>query len=364
MKIREITRHLEEIAPLHLQESYDNSGLQIGNPDDEATGALICIDINEAVLDEAVAKKANLVISHHPLIFSGIKKITDTTSTGRIVRNAIQNNLHLYALHTNLDAAPAGVSAKMAEKLGLTNMRVLDPLRDKLVKLVFFTPHSHAEQVRQAIFQAGAGHIGNYDSCSFNSEGKGTFRGNDQTNPFVGQQGALHTEDEIRTETIFPAYLTDTILRALRAAHPYEEAAYDIYPLKNEWTTHGMGIIADTAKPVEASEFLSFVKKTFGCGCVRHTLVNDKKISRIALCGGSGSTLIPNALAAGAHLFITADLKYHQFFDYGQQILLADIGHYESEQFTKELIFDCLTKKFTTFAVHFSETNTNPIQYL
>lgn len=364
MKVREIIAHLEQTAPLALQESYDNCGLQVGDAQAEANAALVCIDVTEDILVEAESVGANLIISHHPLIFSGIKKITPATAVGRIVQQAIRKNLHIYALHTNIDSAPGGVSIRMAKKLGLVNVRVLEPATDKLIKLVVFVPHSHADAVRDALFTAGAGHIGNYDSCSFNLSGQGSFRGNDQSQPFVGKAGARHFEEEIRIETILPEYLTQQAIKAMAGAHPYEEVAYDLYPLKNAWPTTGFGAIGDTPEPVSPAAFLQQIKHIFGCRCIRHTPLSGRKIRKIAVCGGSGSSLIGKAIGAAADMFVTADLKYHQFFDFAQQIVLADIGHYESEQFTKELIFDCLTKKFTTFAVHFSKTNTNPIQYL
>lgn len=364
MKVKEITSYLEQVAPLAFQESYDNCGLQVGDPQAEATAALLCIDVTEAILEEAETVGANLIISHHPLLFTGIKKITPATPAGRIVQRAIRNSINIYSIHTNIDSAPGGVSIRMAEKMGLANIKVLDPVKDKLVKLVVFVPINYADAVRNALFASGAGHIGNYDSCSFNLSGRGSFRGNDLSQPFSGTPGTIHFEEEVRIETILPEYLTQKVIHSMIDAHPYEEVAYDLYPLNNPWPVTGFGAIGELTTPVLPDVFLREIKEVFGSQCIRHTQLPGHKIKKIALCGGSGSALIGKAINSGAEMFVTADLKYHQFFDFAPQITLVDIGHYESEQFTKELIFDCLTKKFTTFAVHFSKTSTNPIQYL
>lgn len=364
MKLSEITAFLDSEIPLTLQESYDNCGLLIGNKIDEISGVLICLDITEEVLEEASAQNCNLIISHHPLIFSGLKSLTGKTQTERLVLTAIQQNLAIYALHTNLDNHSMGVNRMLCEKLGILNAQILKPQSGNLRKLVTFCPISHAEQVREAIFNAGAGHIGNYDSCSFIAEGNGTFRALQGAVPFVGKLGVLHIEPEIRIETIIPSFLETEIVSALVKAHPYEEVAYDIYPLGNSNSQTGAGMIGNLPHAVLAEDFLLEVKKILNLGCVRHTTLKNKFVQRIAVCGGSGSFLIKDAISSDADIYMTGDIKYHDFFIPENRIILADIGHYESEQFTKELIYTLLKKKFTTFALFISGTNTNPVNYL
>jgi dinuclear metal center YbgI/SA1388 family protein len=325
--------------------------------------ALLTIDVTEEVLDEAIQKGANLIISHHPLIFGGLKRITGATPVERILIKAILHQVAILSVHTNLDNVISGVNAKLAEKLGLTDCRILQPSEGKLRKLVTFIPSEHLEPVRQAVFNAGGGHIGNYDQCSFNLEGTGTFRGNDQTNPFAGEPGKFHTEREIRMETIYPVWLENRIIRALLEAHPYEEVAYDIYPLENRPGISGAGMVGNLTIPVDENSFLKTLKETFGVPVVRHSPLRGQTVSRVAVCGGAGSFLIRDAIAAGADLFISGDFKYHQFFEPAGKMVIADIGHYESEQFTKELFYELLTKKFPTFALHLSEVNTNPVNY-
>jgi len=363
MQVKDVARAIEQFAPLQFQESYDNAGLCIGNPDSEVTGILLTIDITEAVLDEALAKNCNLIVSHHPLIFSGLKKISGKTMVERCVIKAIQNNLSIYSAHTNIDVVSRGVSYKLCEKLGLINCRVLSPLKGELQKLATFVPKEYAEKVRDALFKAGAGNIGNYDSCSFSQSGKGSFRGNEKTIPFAGEKGKLHFEDEIRIETIFPKYLQNNIIDALKNVHPYEEVAYDLYPLDNSFEIAGMGMIGELPENAEEINFLKKIKELFSVGCIRHTNLRGKPVKKIAVCGGSGSNLLNVAIHKGADLFITGDFKYHQFFEADGKIVIADIGHYESEYFTKEIFYDLLIKIFPKFAVHFSNINTNPINY-
>jgi dinuclear metal center YbgI/SA1388 family protein len=363
MQVRGITDHIESFAPLAYQESYDNAGLQTGDPGQEVTAVLICVDVTDAVIKEALRLEANLIISHHPLIFSGLKKLTGSNYTERLVIKAIRHNLSIYAAHTNLDSVLTGVNHKMAERLALKNIRILLPMADQLRKLVFFVPVDHAAPVRQEIFKAGAGHIGNYDMCSFNAPGEGTFRGSEDSDPFVGEKGTMHTEPELRVETIFPKEREGRIIQALLRAHPYEEVAYDIYPLTNQYDRAGSGAVGELQEPVDEQTFLQLLKNRFNTPVVRHTGFLDRKIKRVALCGGSGSFLLSGAIASGADAFVSGDFKYHQFFDADGRILVADIGHYESEQFTKEIFYELLTKKFPKFAVHLSEVNTNPVNY-
>lgn len=363
MKLKEITQYLEQIAPPGYQESYDNAGLITGNPDMEIQSALLCLDVTEEILQEAVQLGSNLIISHHPVIFKGIKKLTGSTETERIVILAIQHGIALYAAHTNLDNVPEGVNGKLAEKLGLQHPRILEPLKDNLVKLVVFVPESSAEAVREAIFEAGAGVIGNYDQCSFNLSGTGTFRGNEKSNPFVGKPLIRHSEAEIRIETILPKLLKHSVIKAMLAAHPYEEVAWDLYPLENENPYLGAGMIGEIDES-DALDFLHHIKKTLKAGCIKHTRLTGKKIKRVALCGGSGSFLLKRAIQEKADLFLSADFKYHDFFEAEGKIIIVDAGHFETEQFTIELFYELLKKKFPTFACNLSKTGSNPVFYL
>ncbi|MFA8433670.1 MAG: Nif3-like dinuclear metal center hexameric protein [Marinifilaceae bacterium] len=364
MKVRDIVSAIEEMAPLSYQESYDNAGLIVGRPQDEVTGVLICLDVVEKVVEEAKAKGANLIIAHHPIVFKGLKRFNGNNYVERTVMAAIREGIAIYAAHTNLDAVQGGVNSRICEKLGLEDPRVLSPIEGDLKKLVTFIPTDHAEMVRNALFDAGAGCIGNYDSCSYNLEGTGSFRGGENTQPFVGKQGVVHLEPEVRVETIFPRHLQGKVLSALQDAHPYEEVAYDIYSLDNANTQVGIGMVGELSEPMDTMDFLSKVKEVFEAGVVRYTSIVKPQISRVAVCGGSGSFLLKNAIAAQADIFITGDFKYHEFFDAEDRIVIADIGHFESEQFTKEIFYERVTKKFPNFAVLMSEINSNPINYL
>jgi dinuclear metal center YbgI/SA1388 family protein len=364
MKIKEVTYELERIAPLSLQESYDNAGLLVGNSDVEISKILISLDVTERVIEEALSKGCNLIISHHPVIFKGLKRITGGTYVERIVASAIKNDIALYAIHTNLDNVDSGVNSILCDKMGLINKKVLSPKRELLRKLVVFCPVDYADKVREAVFEAGAGKIGNYDSCSYSGKGTGSFRGSEDTSPFVGEKGKLHFEEEIRIETIFPVYREREIISALIEAHPYEEVAYDIYSLINEFLSVGAGMTGELETEVDEIDFLNRVKKITGAGCVRHTKLTGRKIKKVAVCGGSGSFLIGDAKRSGADIFLTGDIKYHEFFDADEKLVIADIGHYESEQFAKDLIYSVLIKKFPNFAVLISEMNTNVVNYL
>jgi len=363
MKLKELLDYFEQIAPNSLQESYDNSGLQVGSPGQEVSKGLICIDVTPEVVKEAISKNCDLIIAHHPLIFKGLKSITGNHYTEKVIINAIKHNIAILSLHTNLDNVQKGVNHKLGAKLGLKNIRVLLPKKGLLRKLVAFCPLSHADQVRAAIFEAGAGQIGEYDCCSFNLEGNGTFRAGQDANPFIGKKNEIHFEPEVRIETILPAYLETRVISAMIKSHPYEEVAYDVYPLENEFGRVGSGMLGELEIPLSENDFLEMLKLRLRIPCVRHTAFKGQAIKTVAFCGGSGSFLIPNAIASGAQAFVTGDLKYHQFFETENKILLADAGHYETEQFTKELLYDIVNKKFTKFALLISGVNTNPVNY-
>ncbi len=364
MKLKEIFALFDSHAPFSLQESYDNSGIQVGSPEMEIQAALICLEVTDKVVEEAMAKACNLIISHHPLIFSGIKSLTGRTTVERVLLKAILNNIAIFSAHTNFDKFLNGVNSRISDKLDLVNRKVLRPVNGQLLKLSFYVPVEQAEIVRQKIFEAGAGVIGNYDYCSFNVEGTGTFRASDSANPFVGQRGVMHKEKEIKVETVIPSFLSKRIITALLENHPYEEVAYDLYPLLNDHFNIGMGLIGEFRSPLPKLDFLKKLKREFNCGCIRYTNYSGENICKVAVCGGSGSFLLEDALSSGADAFVSADFKYHQFFEGEDKILIADIGHYESEQYTKELFYELVTKKFPKFAVHLSEVNTNPINYL
>ena len=363
MKIKNIIAELEIFAPLSYQENYDNAGLIVGSSDNKFNAALLCIDITEEIIDEAIKKKANLIVSHHPIIFSGLKSITGKNYIEKCIIKAIKNDIAIYSSHTNMDNVFNGVNKKICEKLDIKNYKTLAPVKNKLKKIVTFIPEQHADKVRNALFAAGAGHIGNYDNCSYSSAGKGSFRALKDTKPFVGKINEIHFEKEIRIEIIFPDYLQDRLINELKNKHPYQEVAYDIYSLDNTSENIGAGMIGELEQEIEEKEFLTKIKQVFKTKTIRHTNFLNKKIKKVAVCGGAGSFLLQNAINKEADIFITGDFKYHQFFDAERKILIADIGHYESEQFTKDIFYDILTKKFPNFAFYFSEINTNPVNY-
>ncbi len=362
--VQEVVSYLNGIAPLAWQESYDNSGLLVGDPEGEVTTVVITVDVTEEVVAEAVRLGAQLIVAHHPIIFKGLKKLTGETYAERTVLAAVRAGTAIYAGHTNFDSLHGGVSTRMAQWLGLQDIRLLAERRGTLRKLVTFVPHDHAERVRQALWDAGAGTLGGYDRTSFNVRGEGTFRGNENTHPFVGEPGLLHTEPETRIETIFPAHLESRVIAALLEAHPYEEPAYDIYALENSTPTNGTGALGTLPQPMTEEAFLQQLKERFRTRCVRHSPLTGRPVRRVAVCGGTCSFLLPEAIRQQADVFVTADVKYHEFFDADGRILLADIGHYESEQVIKEVFHELLSKKFPNFALHFSKSITNPINYL
>jgi dinuclear metal center YbgI/SA1388 family protein len=363
MKISEITSFLESVASTILQESYDNAGLLTGNSNWDCTGIITTLDAAEAVVQEAINKKCNLIVAHHPIIFGGLRKITGKNYVEQTVIAAIKNDIAIYAMHTNLDNVLHGVNAAIADKLGLVNRRILQPKNGMLKKLFTFVPVEFAENVRSAIFNAGGGHISNYSECSFNTAGQGTFKPGEGTNPFTGKRGIRHTEDEIKMEMIFPAWQEKTILAAMIDAHPYEEVAYDIVALDNQNQQVGSGLLGELPEPIAETALLELLRQKFNLSVIRHTPLLGRPVKKIALCGGAGSFLIGTAVAAGADFYITGDVKYHEFFDANNRMVLTDIGHYESEQFTIDLLFDILSQKFPTFAIQKTGVKTNPVLY-
>ena len=360
--VNQVIQHLEEIAPLSYQESYDNAGLLIGNREMHVKKGLICLDVTQCVINEAIEKGANLIVSHHPLIFNPLKKITGGSPCENSIIQAIKHDIAIYAMHTNLDNIACGVNKLFAEKLQLQNCKILKSANENLCKLITYTPNDYVKSVKEALFKVGAGKIGNYDACSYNSEGYGTFRANEHANPFVGEKSEIHREKEIRTEVIFPSYLKNQILQALIEAHPYEEPAYDIIALTNANPLVGAGMIGELQTTVDELEFLHFVKDRMQVGCIKHSKLHHGKIKKVAICGGSGAFLIQDAIRQKADIFISSEFKHNHYLDFGNRILLADIGHFESEIQTKHLLFDILIEKFSNFAV--SENEKNPILYL
>jgi dinuclear metal center YbgI/SA1388 family protein len=364
MKLKIIIDELELLAPPSLQESYDNSGLLTGNHEMEITGILVCLDSIESILDEAISKKCNLIVAHHPILFSGIKRLTGKNYIERVIIKAIKNDIAIYSIHTNLDNVKLGVNAMMAQKIGLVDIKILAPLSGKLKKLVTFVPNEHAEAIKTALFSAGAGKIGNYDECSFNVKGTGTFKALEGAKPYVGEAHFRHNEEETRIEVIFENWKEHEIVKKLKSNHPYEEVAYYIQSLDNSHAEIGAGCFGTLPSEMEINYFLNVLKVNFNAQGIRYTNPNKKTVKQVALCGGSGSFLLNDAIKSGADVFVSADFKYHQFFDAEGEITIIDIGHFETEQFTIELVGNYLREKFINFAVHFTEINTNPINYI
>ncbi len=363
MQIADIIQVLEAKAPPALQEPYDNAGLLTGNAGWECKAVLCTLDATEEVIREAVKRGCNLVVAHHPIIFGGLKKLNGKNYVEKAVIAAIKNDIAIYAIHTNLDNVLNGVNARIADRLGLINRRILAPKTGQLLKLYTFVPIAQADHVRDALFAAGAGHIGEYAEVSFNAEGTGSFRGSENTNPFVGEPGTRHQEKEIKIEVILPVWLQNNIRKALIEAHPYEEVAYDFVSLTNDSQAFGSGLLGELPEPMEEKHFLRMLKTGFELSVIKHSPLLGKKIKKVAVCGGSGSFLCGKAIAEGADTYVTSDIKYHEFFDANNRLLLADIGHWESEQYTIELLVELLQAKFPTFAVLKSGINTNPVQY-
>jgi dinuclear metal center YbgI/SA1388 family protein len=361
--IKEILTELEKLAPLSYQEDYDNAGLLVGAPDTELTGILFTLDITEDVVEEAVRKHCNLIVAHHPIIFKGLKKLNGKNYVERTVIKAIKNDIALYATHTNLDHVVGGVNWQIAHRLGLQNIKVLAPKKQVLTKLAFFCPVENTRNVLEALFEAGAGEIGEYRNCSFRSEGLGTFLPGENANPAIGARGNLETVEEHRVEVMLPSHLQAQVLSALRRAHPYEEVAYYLSALENENQEVGAGALGELPEPMDTADFLAFLKDSMLTSVIKYTEPTGRKIRRVAVCGGAGSFLLRNAISARADVFVTADYKYHEFFDAEGRIMICDIGHYESEVFTKNLLHDYISGKFSNFALCLSEISTNPVRY-
>lgn len=364
MIIQDVINHLEELAPLHYAEDFDNVGLLVGNKTDEVKGVLVTLDTLESVVDEAIEKNCNLIVSFHPIIFKGLKKLNGDSYVEKVVIKAIQNNIAIFAIHTALDNSIIGVNDIICNTLDLKNKKILLPQQGTIKKLTTYVPNEDANILRKALFKAGAGKIGNYENCSFNVEGIGTYEGNEVSNPTKGKKGELHQEDETKISVTFQKHLESQILKSLFDNHPYEEVAFEVTTLDNYNQNIGMGMVGELENETKTEDFLEFVKQKMNASCIKHSKIAKTTVKRIAVLGGSGSFAISAAKSANADVLITSDLKYHDFFSAEDQIILADIGHYESEQFTKTFLADYLSKKFTNFAVVLATTNTNPVKYL
>ncbi len=361
--ISNITSFLETIAPPALQESYDNAGLITGQNNWECSGVICCLDAIEAVIDEAIEKNYNLIVAHHPIIFSGLKKINGKNYVERTIIKAIKNDIAIYAIHTNLDNVIEGVNGMIAKKLGLQNTSILSTKTNQLKKLYFFVPPENAQQVMAALFETGGGNIGNYSECSFSVNGKGTFRPNEYANPFVGKPGKREEAEELKIEVLFPSWLEGRMIATLKANHPYEEVAYEVISINNHHQHIGSGISGELPEAINGKDFLQRLKEIFGLKMLKHTAVTGKPVKKVSVCGGAGSFLLNAAINSESDVYITSDLKYHEFFDADNRILLTDIGHYESEHFTIELLATLLEQKFPNFAVLKTGVNTNPVHY-
>lgn len=360
MQIKELTTFLNSVFPLAFQESYDNSGLLVSRDNEEVNAALLTLDITPEVIDEAIQKKADVIISHHPLIFKPLKKLLDKTPTEQMLRKLLKHDIAVYSAHTNMDSALGGTNDKLCELLELSNINVLVSKPDYLFKLIVFVPHAHSNAVREAMFHAGAGQIGKYDGCSFNGSGQGSFRAGEGATPFVGKQGEMHFEDELRVETVVPKHLLAGVLKSMIAAHPYEEVAYDIIPLVNNYEMAGLGRIGELPKMMNAQEFLSYVITKLNADHLRYA-GNRDEIRKIALCSGSGASFSAQAASSNVDAYISSDFKYHEFQSAAEHLFVVDAGHYHTEKFAKEIFYNRIIEKFPKFALYLSEINTNPI---
>ncbi len=363
MTVQDVIHQLDDLSPMAYAEDFDNVGLLVGVRDMTVKGILVTLDTLEAVVDEAIQKNCNLIVSFHPIIFSGLKKITGSTYVERVVMKAIKHEIAIFAIHTALDNAIKGVNDMMCEQLGLVNRKILMPKAETIKRLTTYVPTSEADALRKALFDAGGGEIGNYSNCSFNIIGKGTFKGNESSQPTLGEKGSMHEEEEVKLTMTYAKHLESRILKALFQNHSYEEVAYEITTLDNSNQTIGMGMVGEFNSDFAENEFLEFVKDTFKSPIIKHSRLLNRSIHKVAVLGGSGSFAIQAAKSASADAFITADLKYHDFFKAEGEILLMDIGHFESEQYTKSLIAANLKEKIPNFAIILSETNTNPVKY-
>jgi dinuclear metal center YbgI/SA1388 family protein len=363
MIVKNLIKHIETWAPPGIAWEKDNVGLQLGSTQSQITNVLLCLEVDSKVVDDAIKKRCNLIISHHPLIFTPLKSITDRDNQSDLIKKIIKNDINVFSAHTNLDFAKDGVSFQLAKKLKLQQIRFLKNLSSNQYKIVVFVPEKFVEKVASAMHIAGGGQIGDYSNCSFRIVGQGTFKGSNSTNPFVGIKGNLEYVREIRLEMIANSFDLPKILSAMKESHPYEEVAYDLYKLNNENVNFGMGAIGVLNQSMTKEEFLFYVSKSLKIKNFRYNSGKKNKIRTVAVCGGSGSDLADEAIKQNADAFITADVKYHKFQDVQNKILLIDAGHYETEIF----ILDELKRRIQKFLnngnnkVYKYKGSTNPI---
>lgn len=366
---KEIFSLVEELAPKRLAEDWDNVGLQIGNPHQEVSKVLLTLDLDERVLAEAKEKQVQLIITHHPLFMRGIKTIDSSTVQGRLIKELLVNDITVYSAHTNLDSAAGGVNDVLAEKLNLQHTTVLKINgHQKYYKLVVFVPVDYQEAVGRALGQAGAGWIGNYSDCTFRTEGIGTFRPLSGSNPFLGKHNELEKVEEVRLETIVPAEKLNLAVEKMRAAHPYEEVAYDVYPLYNQGPAYGLGRIGRLPEPLSFADFIQYVKDKLNLSLVRAGGDSNKKISTVALCGGSAADFWPVALARGADVYLSGDIKYHTAQDMlNNGLAFVDAGHYHSELPVIDKLYQYLRERLqqqkAAVELFVAQTDTNPFSY-
>lgn len=363
MKIKEFINEFEQIIPVRQAEDFDNVGLLCGNPEREISGVLIAHDALEFIIDEAIEKNFNLILCFHPIIFSGLKSITGKNYVERAVLKALENKIAIYAIHTAFDNDFFGVNYKICEVLGLKNQQVLMPKKNQLKKLEVYVPTDSAEKLRNALFVAGAGNIGFYDECSFTIQGDGTFRPLEGSDPVIGTHNERENANEVLINVIFEDYKTNQILFAMKENHPYEEVAYQLITLENDNQYTGLGRYGNLEQEMDELDFLTFIKQKFNIDIIRHSSLNNKKIRTIGVLGGSGASGIKAAMSAKCDAYITGDVKYHDFFSAEGKMLICDIGHFESEQFVVQQLFEILSEKFTTFAIAKTTQKTNPVNY-
>jgi dinuclear metal center YbgI/SA1388 family protein len=361
--IFDLYQYLQDLAPFQYQEDYDNSGLIVGAMDTVINGVLVSLDCTEAIIEEAISLGANIVVCHHPIVFKGFKKINGSNYVERTIIKAIKHDVAILAIHTNIDNIIAGVNHTMADKLGLINRKILVPKPNTLVKITTFVPKNDLEKVTNAMHKAGAGQIGEYKDCAFFIEGQGSFTPTGSANPSTGQLNVKSFESEIRVEMILPSHCQNAVLKALKTSHSYEEVAYYLSPLTNEDKGVGAGMVGELPQPLLTVDFLEMVKKQFDVKFIKHTAIVHETITKVGLCGGSGSFLTKNAIFSGSQAYISADFKYHEFFDAEGKILILDIGHYESEKNIIDRLFALISNNFHTFAAHYTKVDTNPVKY-
>lgn len=356
MKIEEVIAYLEQKFPLHWQEDFDNCGIQCGDKEREITGVMVCFDLSEKVIEEAIVKNCNMVVSHHPIIYrTGLKKVEPTNRVGKIICKALENKILLYSMHTNMDSGLNGGNVLFAHKLGLENLQVLSPKTDMLKKLVVFVPIEDAIQLREALFEAGAGSLGKYKNCSYNVKGMGTFTPTEGAEPTIGSVGVSEQVAEERIEVVFPAHAQKKIVEVLFKNHPYEEPAFDIIKLENLNNHIGLGRVGEIPEPMEVESFLLFAKQQLNLQVIKYSGNIGKKIKKVAVCGGGGASFVMDALSMGADIYMTGDIKYHDFFLPENKMIVADIGHFEGENFIREIIYNEINDFFTNFASYISE---------